>query len=386
LVWSLQRYAWVVLAAILACAAVPLIVTAGSSTYQAEALVVAKDLTVNRKALPSLAERLFADGAVASAVAEDLPGAQPASGLVPSRLSVVAAQDSIVLTVQARDPDPETAARMATVAAQTLAKELNGPGAGVGQFAVQQKAAVPSEPVQEISPLLWAAAGALAGLLLGVGLVALISAVRRPVVTSEDVEGAAGVAMLGTVELHMGRRTGYPGPLGVRGIATVSRWLATAPAGRLLLISPPTAVPVRQRIYVMAAVALGTVRAVRLEAPEHLVAAIEEHRTELRNAGRHVVPVDASAEALVLVDGGSSLELVDPAVTNVSAVVVAPRGTPRRRLRALASDYVEGGLFGVVLVDVRSSLRAGAGRRARPPRAAKPPAVGTVAVPEPERA
>jgi hypothetical protein len=99
-----------------------------------------------------------------------------------------------------------------------------------------------------------------------------------------------------------------------------------------------------------------------------------------------VVPVDASADPLVLVDGGSSLELVDPAVTNVSAVVVAPRGTPRRRLRELASDYVEGGLFGVVLVDVRSSLRAGAGRRARPPRAAKQPAAGTVAVPEPERA
>jgi hypothetical protein len=190
------------------------------------------------------------------------------------------------------------------------------------------------------------------------------------------------------VYLSLGRRTGYPGPLGVRGIATVVRWLATVPPGRLLLISSPTAVAVRQRVYVMAAVALSTVRTVRLEAPDHLVDAIEEHRAGLRDAGRPVQPAEDGADAAVLVDGGSPLELVDPASTNVSVVAVAPRGTPRARLRALASDYADGGLVGVVLVDVSPDFRSAGARRSGPARAAQRSAgaVGKVARPEPERA
>ena len=384
LMWSLQRYAWVVLACVLACAAGPLVLTSGSATYQAETLVLAEALAVNDKVLPSLAERVFANGAVAAAVAEDESVDGEASELVPGRLSVVAGEDSIVLTVQARDPDPETAARLANLAAEAFVEELNRSGAGVGRFGLHQEAAVPTEPVREISPLLWAAAGALAGLLLGVGIVALIATIRRPVVTAEDVVGAAGVPLLGTVHLPLGRRTGYPGPLGIRGIATVTRWLATVPGGRLLVISSPTAAAVRQRIYVMAAVALSTVRPVRFEADKALVEAIEGHCADLRSAGRPVQPAGEGTDALVLVDGGSPLELVDPAATSVSVVAVAPRGTPRRRLTALAADYVDGGLVGVVMVDVRPVFGSRAGGR-RPARAQRP-GMERVVLPEPERA
>jgi hypothetical protein len=377
-----------VVACILALAAAPLVVTGGSPVYQAEALVVARSLTVNDKALPALAEGVFGTGAVARAVAAD-PSVDVAAGrLVPGRLSVVAAEDSIVLTVQARDTDPETAARLADVAATAFVEELNRGGAGVGQFDLQQEAALPTEPTQEISPLLWAAVGGLAGLILGLGIVALIAAMRRPVVTPDDVVGAIGVPLLGTVHLSIGRRTGYPGPLGVRGIATVTRWLATVPPGRLLLISSPTAVAVRQRVYVMAAVALSTVRTVRFEAPDHLVDAIEQHRAGLSDAGRPVKPAGDGADAVVLVDGGSPLDLVDPATTNVSVVAVAPRGTPRGRLRELASDYADGGLVGVVLVDVTPGFRPARARRSGPARAARRSAgaAGKVALPEPERA
>jgi hypothetical protein len=386
--WSLRRYAWGVLACVLAGAGIPLVVAGGESYYQAESLVVAQSLAINDKALPSLAERVFANGAVAAEAAKDPGVEQPTDSLVPEQLSVVAAENSIVLTVQARHADPDTAARLADTGARTFVAELNKGGAGVGQFSVEEKAAVPTEPEQEISPLVWAAVGALAGLLLGLGIVALVAAIRRPVVTPDDVSSAVGVPLLGTVKLPVGRRTGYPGPLGVRGIATVARWLATAPPGRLLFVSPSTGVALRQRIYVMAAVALSTVRTVRHEADAPLLDAIERHRTDLRNAGRPVKESGAAPDALVLVDGGSALELVDPAVTHVSVVVVAARGTPRARLRALAADYADGGLVGVVMVDVRPDLRRARARRTGTSPAVPQPAgaAGRVSLPEPERA
>lgn len=387
LIWCLRHYAWVVIACTLALAAAPLLIAPSAPTYQADALVVGRQLTVHPRVLPQLAATVFADGAVEARVASDPAIHGDTDGLIPDRLSVVAAQDSIAMVVQARDPDPATAVRLADLAAAALVDELNRGGAGVGAFALQAQAVASPEPLPELAPQVKVAIGALAGLVLGLGIVALTATIRRPVVTAQDVEGVAGVPLLGTVQLPP-KSHGYPGPLGVRGIATVARWLASVPPGRLMLISPPSVVAIRHRIYVMAAVALSTLRSLRFEAPRELVDAIHQHRLALP------VPDSApgprrTADELVLVDGGSPLDIVDPLTENAAVVAVAPRGVSRRRLRTLTVDYMDGGLVGVVLVEVRRGLRRGRARRSHSA-ALAPATAGEVErasdVPEPERA
>ena len=352
LAWSLRHFGWVVVVCVLVGAAAPLLVAPSARLYQAESVVVARQLTANPKVLPALAASVFADGAVAAAVAKDPSIGGNTAGLVPDKVSVVSGPDSITMVVQVRDVDPGTAAKLTDIAAAAFATELNRAGAGVGAFAVQNHAIIPTAPLDVLSDRVRAGLGALAGLALGLGLVALIAAVRRPCVTSGDVEEAVGVPLLGIVELPRAASGVYLGARGVRGIATVTRWLATAPPGRLTLISSPSAEGMRHRIFVMVAIAMSTVRSVRLQG-----------RREIVDAVRQQAPRDPDGLAarshpeelgeLVFIDGGSPFEIVDPAATPAHVVAVAPLGIAHRRLRALALDYRSGGLVGVVLVQRR---------------------------------
>ena len=360
--WSLRHFGWVLLVCVLVGAAAPLLAAPTVTTYQADALVVARQLTPNPRVLPALAESVFADGAVARAVADDpsLGAGTGTGGLIPDRVSVVAGPDSITMVVQGRDGDPGTAARLANTAAAAFAAELNRGGSGVGEFAVQAPAVVPTTPLDQISDPLRAGIGALAGLVLGLGLVASVAAMYGPCVTAWDVESAVGVPLLGTVDLPRAAPGSYLGPRGIKGIATVTRWLATAPPGRLTLVSAPAAEGMRHRIYVMAAIAMSTVRPVKLEAPGDVVWAVRQQ------APRGATPVPSSAgpevsDELALVDGASPWEILDPAATTVSVVAVAQLGISRRRLRALALDYLNGGLVGVILVRRRLGLRRARG-------------------------
>jgi capsular polysaccharide biosynthesis protein len=359
LLWCLRKFWWVVAACVVVGASAPLVLTPSAPVYQADALVFARQLNMNPRVLPRLAEAVFASGAVEAKVVADPDVSSGTGKLIPDRLSVVAAEDSIVLVVQARHSDPATAARMANTGAVAFVEELGRTGAGVGEFALQSEAIVPTEPLSAPSFPARAGLGALGGLGLGLGLVALVAAVRRPIVSAHDVRDAAGVPLVGKVRLPHAPPGSYPGPMGVRGIATVARWLATVPPGRLLLVSSPMAEGLRHRIFVMCGVALWTLRKVRFEAPDRLVQAIREHCVEHRDAGRVVHPRGDSADALTVVDGGSTLEIIDPAETNVSVVAVAPLGVSRRRLRAVTSDFTGSGLVGVVLVDVTPGLRPG---------------------------
>jgi len=373
LLWCLRHYSWLVLATILVGAATPLLVLPDQQLYQADALVVARQLTVNDRVLPALSESVFADGGVAAALDAD-PAAR-GRALIPDRVFLVSGPDSVTMVVRAQDEDPQAAKTLADVAATAFAAELNRGGAGVGSFAVQGEAVLPDTPLRQTSTTLWAALGALTGLVLGLGLVALLGVLRRPCVTSGDVEAAVGVPLLGTVELHRAARGTYLGPRGVRGIATVTRWLATVPSGRLTLISAPSATGIRQRLYVMIAIAMAPVRGLRLEAADELVDVVHDHMRS--GAGRAEDDAD-----LVLVDGGSPFELVDPAAAPVSVVAVAPVGTSRSRLRELALDYLNGGLVGVVLVKRRLGRRLAS--PARSPAGAAPVLrpVGELAKPE----
>lgn len=389
IVWCLVHFAWVMVVTALLGAAIALFVAPSSPTYQTSALVVARQLTASEKVLPTLAESVFADGAVAARVRTDPAVHGDTSGLIPDRLSVVPGQDSIVLEVQARDADPAAAARLANAATAAFVTELNRGGAGVGQFAVQSQAPVPVSPLRDYSQQQRAGIGAFAGLLLGLGIIALTGVIRRPVVTSRDVAATVGVPLLGTVDLQRMAHGAYLGPRGVRGIATVTRWLATVPAGRLTLISHRSGVGMRRRLYVMLTVALSTLRPVRAEASEELVAAVRRNAIEPRR-GRTSEGAHAEADegVLVVADGGSPLDVADPALSHVSVVAVAARGVPRRRLRALAAEYLDGGLVGVVLIQRRVLGRSAAARAAAASSVPGPrvPADSDLAEPEPERA
>lgn len=369
LTWCLRHFGWVVLACALVGAAVPLLVAQTETLYQADALVVARQVDANPRVLPSLGQAVFVDGAVADAVAAD-PSSGGARGLIPDRLSVVTGPDSITMVVQARDEDPDTAKTLADVAAAAFAAELNRAGSGVGEFAVQGKAVVPTAPLGAVSDSLRAGLGALTGLVVGVGLVALIAALRRPCVTARDVESAVGVPLLGTVELPRAVPGTYLGARGVRGIAPVTRWLAAVPSGRLTFISSRSAEGMRHRIYVMVAIAMSTVRSVRLRARPELLDAVRQQSPPMA-AGALSAPGrgdPGDTADLVLVDGGSPLDIVDPGVATTYVVAIAPLGIPQRRLRALALDYRGGGLVGVVLVNRRFGWRRQRGFAASPAR------------------
>jgi hypothetical protein len=168
----------------------------------------------------------------------------------------------------------------------------------------------------------------------------------------------------------------------VHGIATVTRWLASAPPGRLTLISEPSAEGMRHRIFVMVAIAMSRVRTVRLQARREVVEAVRQHapRDTDRTAPR---PRHEETGELMFIDGGSPFDLVDPAATPAHVVAVAPLGISQRRLRSLALDYRSGGLVGVILVQRR--LRRGRTSAVDSPRA-RAPRTRDVPAPEPEPA
>jgi hypothetical protein len=359
--WTLRHYGWIVLVCVLVGAAAPLLAVRPATTYQAEALVVARSVT-NEKVLPTLGASAFADGAVEAAVTADKVVGGGTTDLIPDRLSLVAGPDSITMSVQARDANPKRAAELADVAARAFAAELSRTGSGVGEFVVQGPAVVPDVPLEAVADSLQAEVGGLAGLVLGVGLVALVVTLRRPCVTSRDVETAIGVPLLGTVALPPARPGTYLGARGVRGIATVTRWLATIPSGRVSLISSRSAEGMRHRIFVMVAIAMSTVRPVRLRAAPELLDAVLNQAPVGSVPGRHGDDVDE----LVLVDGGSPSEILDPADSTAYVVAVAPLGVSQRRLRAMALDYRGGGLVGVVLVNRTFGRRLRGAASSRP--------------------
>jgi hypothetical protein len=328
-------------------------------TYEAQSLVVSLQLGtgVTTKALPQLGATLFYSGAVAAqVVADPAVGGDPTT-LIPNQVDVIVAQDSVVFTVVGRASDPVQAKRLADLAAAAFVSELNRPGPGVGVFKVQNEARVPTDAQDVIGLPVLVGAGALAGLLLSLGILALIAAVRRPVIEAVDVESTLGTRVLGTVLLPAAPSGKFSGPAGVPGIAPITRWMAGAPSGLLLMVSDARTGPVRQQILVMLAVTLARYRPTSVQGAAPLRDAVEAQR---RHAGiddqKTAGAQKPAGDELVFVDGDDPHALVDPRVP-LSVVLVIRQGTSRARLRAAASEHRPGELFGVVIVDVRGRRR-----------------------------
>jgi hypothetical protein len=161
--------AWVVIVAV----AVPVALLNRDTSSDAEALVIARTLDMSLEALPGHAEAVFNNGAVARAVAGTY--GDQAAEVVPDQVSLAVEPDSVVLRVIGHDPDPETAADIANLAAMAFVDELNTAGAGVGTFVIQAEAdqAVPADLVEGeadagAEALTWIAVSLAIGLAVGV--------------------------------------------------------------------------------------------------------------------------------------------------------------------------------------------------------------------------
>ncbi len=361
IVVGLRTYAWLLLGCVLLGGAVPLLRPVPPS-YEAEALIVVRQLVGRAIALPGLGERVFNSGTVARRVASDPAiGGDPRT-LIPDRLDVVIEPDSIVFTVVGRSPDPTEAAWLANLGAVAFVDELNRGGSTLGSFALQSEAQVPSAPRFALGPLPQAALGAATGLAVGCVLAMLLGLVRRQVVTAADIE-AIGANALGTVVLPARAAGRFPSPRAVPGVAALTRRLATTPSGRVMLVSQPSVGAERLRLLVMLAVSLIRLRMVSIQASPQVRKAVSSHP---ENAGRPMMQRDPLGR-LVLVDGSQAIDALQPAAL---VILVIRIGMPRSQLRRMAALYAREDLLGAVIVDVRrtrsvSSLWKNASTRPR---------------------
>jgi hypothetical protein len=143
-----RRIAIALLAAALLGAAV--LLTRDQFAADAEALVVGEKLDLPAAALPGYGEAVFNNGQVAQAVADEL-GVDPDS-VVPGRVSLTAAPDTVVLRVTGHAEDEATAQLIANTAAAAYVAGLNAPGVGVGQFALLGPASPTDRPALAAVP------------------------------------------------------------------------------------------------------------------------------------------------------------------------------------------------------------------------------------------
>ncbi len=242
--WGLRRYAWIVLATMVVLGVlVPEVLHRSSADrYDAQAQVgPVTALTIpNLDALPRSGETVFANGAVEDAVRRELR-LESTQRVVPDHVELVAPQDNLVFTVIGHGKTAQAAANAANAAAGTFTEELNRYEDPMGTFAVQRSAAVPVRPAATVRWLPLVLAGLAAGVVVGVGIVTLLMAVRRPVLSPTAASRAAGVPVLASVELKKGSRE-------VPGLAQVCHRLLHQDARVVFVTGPDSAAAERRRL------------------------------------------------------------------------------------------------------------------------------------------
>lgn len=369
---SLLRFGWVVVVSVVAfvVAAQGLTAQATQADYDAKALVVVTAAPNGTDFLPEYGATIFGSGAVARAVAEELSLDGDPDALIPDRIYLQTAKDTILFTVHGLAGQPDDAAELANAAASAFVTELNKPGSGVGSFDLQAPARPPSESSNSRAGWLVPLLGALAGLLFGGGLVAAIMVLRRPVASVDEVAAVLGVAPLGFITApRLGKRR-FSGPIAVPGMGPLLRFVSQPDVDRVEIAAPPGAVTARRRLTLVLALALAGRRQVRLLGPESLLAAADdclqrpEPVAELparpnparHNKSRTGRPAAHRPEpenlGLITVREGADLDGrlgAIPASTTVTVLVV-PVGYPAGRLHRFRQELTDDDLSGFVLV------------------------------------
>ncbi len=350
--WGLRSYAWLIVLCIVQVLLVaPVLQTLQPVSYEATALVVARRVQLSPQALPRFAQAVFDHGVLAQEVTADPAVGGDPTALIPQRLRVVAPQDSVVFPVVGIDSNPEQAARIANVAALKFVSQLNKPGAGVGNFALQDAAAVPTEPAGGRSGLATLVlVGLVAGGVLGIGLIVALITWRRPIVNAEAIEDLLEIPAIGTVTLPRFKAGEFFSPRQVPGLAAVVRAVADAPTTVLFITSPPDAESIRQRLSMMLAIAVRRSRPISFRASHELEEILHEVVGEGNTVG--TLPSPRARVELNLIDGEDPLDNGLPGRLSTTILVV-PEGIPQERLRTVAAHYLYGELYGIVLIRIR---------------------------------
>lgn len=360
---SVRRYGWLVLVSIIifVLAANGISHRPRSHVYDAQALVVANKIVVSTNALPQYGATIFDGGDVARTVATKLHISGNPATLIPGRIFLQTEKDAIVYSVHGLSGDPAHAAKLANTAAAAFVTELNKPGAGVGSFAVQAPAGTPPRQSTKTGGWQALAIGAFAGLLFGLGLVALTLLLWRPVATAAEVEALLGVPQLGSVTIpRLGRRR-FSGPIAVPGMAPLLRQAVRPDVDWLELASPPGAgsTRARTRLTLALALALAGRRHVQLLGSDRLLTALNSHidpggdgasQRGRRTAVGGYTEMGRGLGTLTILDGvdlNARLGTVPPAST--VSVLVVPEGYHEARLRRFRAELTDDDLNGFVL-------------------------------------
>jgi capsular polysaccharide biosynthesis protein len=340
--WGLRRYRLVFLVCLLLGGALgPLAALQRNVPVEAEALVVAQRLDMDLTALPRYGQAVFNNGDVTRAILARLGSDGSYDDVIPDRVQLVAEQDSIIFRVLGRDTDPKTAADIANTAAETFVDTLNGPGAGVGTFALQSAAMAPAARADTPDALLAIPVGIGAGVLLGLAVVCVLLVARRPVVDPVDAEEATGVSALGSVIVPRTPKGRIARPEDLAGLAPVCRRLLALPTPIVVLVSRPRDERVRQQLSVALANVLQRVRRVRFVGPPNLRELVGEAEAPVRPQGARPASEADTPSSVTLVDSNEPLDLVQPPESTATVLVVW-EGIGGAALRAAVTEHLGG--------------------------------------------
>lgn len=367
--WGVRRYAWLVVlvlttfAVLAAYASTDL--AGGAGRFRATSLVVATDLQIRAEQLPRFAATLFASGTVARETAARTGVDVAPDDLIPGSLTVEPVESTILVRVVGTDRDPAVAARLANTAATVLVEQLNAPGPGVGTFAVQERAVVPTSAEEATSPAFAITLGLVAGVAFAAGGVGLILVLRRPVLSAGEAANVAGAPLLGALPLPRRREAA---PREVPGVAALVGRLHPGRRETVVLVSGRRDRAHRARLARLVARALaraGPVRYVAVEDDEPL----PEGMPSEERANLVVATLDdlkrPETDVPAVIDGPSveAWDVPQFLPGDARVVLVAREGTPEPALAAAARQFLPGELTGVVFLPRgRRDLR---GRRAR---------------------
>jgi hypothetical protein len=326
LMWGLRRYAALVLAMVLILGVlVPLMLSRRTPEYQATAQVgpTGQLVLTNTNPLPRIAESVFNNGAVELSVRSLLK--QSKGNIIPSKVQLIAAQDNLVLEVQAQAPSAKQAIAIANQAALTFVIELGKYHDSVAPFALQHRAALAKKVPKLAGGSASVALGLIAGLLAGVALVGLLLVFRRPVVDASAAEDVTGSPVVGRISLPKHGHSGDD-----RGVGLLCRRLLGTPASTIHVAAPSQA-----QAQLLAAS--------MTEAFGHMGAA---RRPQKR-------PSDQSATVSpvpMVVAPDSTDAWLTSSDADSYTVLVAPEGISARKLRLFAERHDTGAPTGVVVV------------------------------------
>ena len=353
--WGIRKYAWLIVLFVVALGVVvPAALDRAPEQFEAEALVgPVKPPRQPLDVLPRLGESVFSAVPDAEEV-RDAAGLRGSQSFKPEELQLVEAQDNIVYTVVARHSDAETARDVANVAAASFVTELNVYSQAVGSFSVKRLAVKPTTPLPTLAgPQSWGL-GIASGLLAGLGTVALLILMSRPVIDVTAAGDQTGAPVLGRITLGRHDRP-------VTGMTQLCHRLLSQPTGMVLMVGGPNTRRARRELTGELARWLSRVRRVIPLGS----------REPVDDYGSASLALPGHPDVLCILDDASPVEVATRPERSLTLLVIR-EGISRRELQELAQQYLDSGNGALLMVrrgSVLSRLRRwSASPHRRPPR------------------